>query len=216
MFGDYTISLASRHPSSFDLLDDDEFFLRCSRPVSPRTTMTSDPSGCLSVAQLSASFGQQSLDCAQARDGDRMSAAESAAQLESVMASPMSYCWAPQPRRRAQRQRDVRMQCDPLHLRSISELVQRMVDAKDQCTINAVDTTESLPSCPSSPGQDDMDAMSPARSDSMSTSSRSSSRPASWALSRDNSLRHRPSDLPSLTLTATQDHRVRKRKHRRG
>lgn len=42
---------------------------------------------------------------------------------------------------RSQRQRAVRDQCSSSHLREISELVQRMIDNEDQCSVSSVNLT---------------------------------------------------------------------------
>jgi len=143
-FGDYSIEVASCHPSSLSNYEDnvsasssDPF--AASGLLSPRDTRTSYPVEFANMSNLAREFGLQSLDAsappASSNEDYTLSSTHQYNQppsptRRSPPGSPRALpCW----RRRAQRQRDLHLQSDPSHLRSIRELVERMVSDGDQC-----------------------------------------------------------------------------------
>lgn len=144
-FGDYSIASASSHPSSLSYRDQDDSAtsnpLLASGPLSPCDTRTSYPIEFANMTNLARAFGLQQLgstDEDAQRNHDPLSSASLSRDQPSLTHSQPSAaprtppCW----RRRMQRQRDLHLQSDPSHLRSISELVERMVNEGSQCKTN--------------------------------------------------------------------------------
>jgi len=139
-FGDYSIETASCHPSSLVNYTDDvssSNSLSALGPLSPCDTRTSYPIEFANMSNLARAFGLQNLEASSAESSSDLdplqsssSTSESSANQTPSMLSPKTPpCW----RRRIQRQRDMHLQADPSHLRSISELVERMIDEGSQC-----------------------------------------------------------------------------------
>lgn len=132
MFDDYAIATASRHPSSLPCRD---MFGRST------TTMHHDATRAiprhLSISQLSQQFSEQRLyqDAALCVRSEPSKACY-ANDTDSSPTSAYVGCAIPS-KRRAKRQQGVRMLCDPSHLRSIQEMVERMVRSEDQCAVSA-------------------------------------------------------------------------------
>jgi len=161
-FGDYSIEVASCHPSSLSHYKDNVFStsdpFATPGPLSPRDTRTSYPIEFANMTNLAREFGLQSLDTSNSTSDCNDHYVVSSQQQYSQPPSPSRPaassslralpCW----KRRAQRQRDIHMQADPSHLRSIRELVERMVSDGDQCETThgsrptaIVTTTPSVP-----------------------------------------------------------------------
>jgi len=141
-FGDYSIETASCHPSSLVNHTDDVFAasnpLSALGPLSPRDTRTSYPVEFANMSNLARAFGLQNLetpsidsstDLEPLHSSSSTNESSSSNQVSSSTSPRTPPCW----RRRIQRQRDMYLQADPSHLRSISELVERMVDEGSQC-----------------------------------------------------------------------------------
>lgn len=161
MFGNYSISTASRHPSSLPFEDrtasatSDPYQLE--RSMSPFDKRTSSPAIAISISQLSQTFDRQRLNSYDADAVTRDSWTVPPYWSEGI--DEPSYVTDYQPpspstrsprcfSRRVQRQRDVRALCDPAHLRSISELVERMIDNGDQCGVSQPKVTMPVAASP--------------------------------------------------------------------
>lgn len=149
-FGDYSIETASCHPSALTRPEDDIFAPHTLdqplSPISPRKTRTSYPSDIINISHLTRQFGLQNLDntakehpmlspslieYTTAPDMSSHNGPLSPLRRGSVSAPRGSPCW----KRRMQRQSNSHLLTDPAHLRSISEMVQRMVESSDQCGV---------------------------------------------------------------------------------
>jgi len=138
-FGDYSIETASCHPSSFaNYTDDVSTASSVLGPLSPCDTRTSYPVEFANMSNLARAFGLQNLETPHTTSVTELDSLDpsslsnmpsSSAQLASSTTPRTPPCW----RRRVQRQRDMHLQADPAHLRSISELVERMVEEGSQC-----------------------------------------------------------------------------------
>jgi len=133
MFDNYSVATASRHPSSIPCRD--LTFPYCDSPRDfPRTA-----SRHISISQLSQRFSEQQLHhdamphvrsepCTTSkmdRRGSSFADGPGGTHVGTATASS----------RRLQRQVGVRMLCDASHLRSIQEMVGRMVHSESQCVV---------------------------------------------------------------------------------
>jgi len=168
MFGNYSIATASCHPSSLPFADDESDYTsdpyQLERARSPYDRRTSNPSISLSISQLSQTLGRQQLN---SYDTDAIvqgswtnvsskwsEAVDDDSSYVGTSEAPFSSARVPRClTRRVQRQRDVRALCDPAHLRSISELVERMITNGDQCGVSQVNVASPIASAPS-PGEE--------------------------------------------------------------
>jgi len=132
MFGDYSVATASRHPSSLPCRED---FISGPHHESPRNYATVCPRY-ISISQLSQRFSEQRLQ-QDAALNIRSEPSERSNDTDSVEALARSYIGSAVPsRRRQRRQQGVRMLCDLSHLRNIQDMVERMVQSKDQCAVS--------------------------------------------------------------------------------
>ncbi|GAB7353246.1 hypothetical protein MBLNU459_g3756t1 [Dothideomycetes sp. NU459] len=138
MFGNYSVATASRHPSSLPCNDDYETF--DAPPVDARCVAQNTFARQLSITQLSQRFSEQRLHQDtpfSIRSNPFASSCDASSDADfSEPLSPRSYVGSMAPsKRRTRRQEGVRMLCDPAHLRSIQEMVDRMIQTEDQCAV---------------------------------------------------------------------------------
>ena len=223
LFGDYSIETASCHPSSLfrdrDNIDDvfsDPF--QPVPPISPRDNKTSYPLALANMTALTREFSLQKLDRRASTEAE--SHYTFASDERSEPSSPTSSrflpsrsapCW----RRRMQRQSDSRLQCDPSHLRSISELVERMIDSGDQCGISMPKRFKIVPppiSTTAADEDDEDEESDPSTPRSLSSTSSNGARVPNTFTFDSFTLSHRRS---SEALGPMRDSRVQKSRHRR-
>ncbi|KAK6007209.1 hypothetical protein QM012_006217 [Aureobasidium pullulans] len=129
MFENYTVT-ASRHPSSLPLTCDGLF--------APEWTVPRTSSPCesqVSITQLSQQFSELRYT-SQPSFYSQHRASNADSELATTLSSA-DYVGSLSPsRRRAHRQHGARMLCDPSHLRSIQDMVDKMVQSGDQCAIS--------------------------------------------------------------------------------
>lgn len=136
MFGQYSVSTASRHPSSIPCrdLNTKSYTSRAGpRPV-PRP---------FSICQLSQRFSEQRLQhdaAATALIRSEPCDPALALELDETNADDQTSLYVGSAtgasRRRYQRQQGVRMLCDPSHLRNIQDMVERMISSESQCAVS--------------------------------------------------------------------------------
>lgn len=192
MFGNYSVATASRHPSSLPCNDDYEDF--GAPHVDVRCIVPKQFSGQMSITQLAQRFSEQRLhsDATLSIRSDpfaMMCDTSSDAGFDDLP-SPRSYIGSMQPsRRRTRRQEGVRMLCDPAHLRSIQEMVDRMIQTEDQCAVRStrsVSLTEDQ--SPNSEDDEGYNSLEHATARSNSSSSASSNSGLSYRRSADMSI----------------------------
>jgi len=130
MFENYTVT-ASRHPSSLPLSCDGLFGPDW---TVPRTSSPRDSH--ISITQLSQQFSEMRYT-SQPFLYPQHKPSNAEWELDSTLSSA-DYVGSLSPsRRRSHRQHGVRMLCDPSHLRSIQDMVDKMVQTGDQCAISS-------------------------------------------------------------------------------
>ncbi|KAG9948479.1 hypothetical protein KCU85_g4853, partial [Aureobasidium melanogenum] len=142
MFENYTVT-ASRHPSSLPLTCGDLF--GPDRTV-PRTSSPRDSQ--VSITQLSQQFSEMRYTSRPFFHAQQPFS-DAKCELDSTL-SPSDYVGSlSSSRRRSYRQHGVRMLCDPSHLRSIQDMVDRMVKSGDQCAISPPRVSSAYDAMPS-------------------------------------------------------------------
>ncbi|PNS19465.1 hypothetical protein CAC42_7309 [Sphaceloma murrayae] len=229
-FGDYSIETASCHPSSLTAHEDDVFAPSTFPPPSPMSSRgagTSNPSSYVNVTNLSRVFSLQTLDTP-TMDSDINShlshdySAPSPTHLQvpssplrrtSISSSRTAPCW----KRRMQRQRDIRLLSDESHLKSIAELVERMVDSSDQCGVITRRDADLTPT-PATPvfddGEDYFDSSDSGSPRSLSSSS-GGRRPSYFNADFVSPTQRRTAEAGSLSMTF-HNSKVQKTRARRG
>lgn len=141
MFENYSVATASRHPSSLPCNDNYDDFV--APPVDARSIAQRAFAHQLSITQLSQRFGEQRLHQdapLSIRSDPFASIRDTPSDLDADfldLPSPRSYVGSMAPsKRRSRRQEGVRMLCDPAHLRSIQEMVDKMIQNQDQCAVS--------------------------------------------------------------------------------
>ncbi|KAL1304533.1 hypothetical protein AAFC00_003515 [Neodothiora populina] len=145
MFGSYGIATASRHPSSLPCHEEDYPGPTLTCHSSLRETRTG-PSQRPSISQLALRFSEHSLhhlatpiarsEPSQIDLVDDIFSCAPRQQRRYVGSSAPSG-------RRVSRQQGVRLLCDPSHLRSIQEMVEKMIRSEDQCSVSSSSTLAS-------------------------------------------------------------------------
>lgn len=139
MFGDYSVATASRHPSSLPCNDNYEAF--GAPQVDALCIAQRAFASQLSITQLSQRFSEQRLhqDAPLSIRSDPFASASSDTDADFLdLPSPRSYVGSLGfSRKRSRRQEGVRMLCDPAHLRSIQEMVEKMIQNQDQCAVSS-------------------------------------------------------------------------------
>ncbi|PSK53157.1 hypothetical protein B9Z65_3357 [Elsinoe australis] len=230
-FGDYSIETASCHPSSLTAHGDDVFAPSAfppPSPMSPRDNRTSSPTAYVNITHLARAFSLQTLDTSRidaevssslssdfsAPSPTRLQVPSSPLRRTSVSSSRTAPCW----KRRMQRQRDIHLLADESHLKSIAELVERMVDSNDQCGVvnrREVDLTPT-PATPLVEDGDDYFGSSDSGSPrSLSSSSSNGRRPSYFNTDFVSPTQRRTAESGSLSMTF-HNSKVQKSRARRG
>lgn len=197
-------------------------------PRSPRDMSRSYPTMLANVTDLARCFSLQSLDPATSEADDGLGApfeystsgsshhlqVPSPLRRASVSMSRSPPCW----KRRMQRQSNIRLLTDPAHLRSISEMVERMIDNKDQCGV--VERERDTIPTPATPLADDedFDSCDSGSPRSMSSSSSAGRRPSYFNAEFGGSSQRRSFDPmgPQCSKDSRiQKSRVNRHSHRR-
>ncbi|KAF4553356.1 Hypothetical protein D9617_7g030830 [Elsinoe fawcettii] len=229
-FGDYSIETASCHPSSLTAHEDDVFAPTtfAPQPLSPRDTRTSYPSAIVNVTDLARQFSLQDLErpsidvqITSSLAPEHTSSSPTHLQVpssplrRSSLSSPRTApCW----KRRMHRHSATRLLADESHLKSISELVERMVESNDQCGVISRREADLTPT-PATPYTYDGDDYFGSSSDSgsprsLSSSSSNGRRPSYFNAEFSPSYR-RPVEAGSLSMSF-KDSKVHKSRARRG
>ncbi|KAF2150632.1 hypothetical protein K461DRAFT_280624 [Myriangium duriaei CBS 260.36] len=228
-FGDYSIETASCHPSSLTIPEDEVYAPNTLPPQisprSPRDSTTSYPTSIANVTDLARQFSLQNLEPPGLDNDDGRNESfdyssspgqhlqvPSPLRRTSVSMARSPPCW----KRRMQRQSNIRLLTDPSHLRSISEMVQRMVESEDQCGV--VKREPDLTPTPATPftEDDDFDSCDSGSPRSLSSSSSNGRRPSYFNADFSSPLQRRNFDPTSLSHSL-KDSRVQKnRAARRG
>lgn len=199
-FGDYSIESASCHPSSIRVHDDrytptsNDSTLAQFSPGDTREPLQSRAQLTINMSALTKDFGLQSLVLEPQNDMHTAKPSLPSLRTSSSVNTPRATpCW----RRRLQRERDVRLQADATHLRSIRRLVTDMVDKQDQCGVSHVSGVAALLSplsiCDADSEDDDCsDLSSPS---SIRSRDSCGTRPSGFALSSAGSSARRSVDF---------------------
>ncbi|KAG8624522.1 hypothetical protein KVT40_007589 [Elsinoe batatas] len=227
-FGDYSIETASCHPSSMSRQEDHVFAPTTfvPQPLSPRDMRTSYPSAVVNITDLARQFSLQDLErpsidvhftTSFAPDNNlpspsHLQVPSSPLPRTSLSTPRTAPCW----KRRMHRHSATRMLADETHLKSIAELVERMVDSNDQCGVTHRRDTDLTPT-PGTPlvddAEDDFDSSDSGSPRSLSSSSSNGRRPSYFNADFSPSYR-RPVEAGSLSMSFKESkfHKTRARR----
>lgn len=133
MFTDYIITTASRHPSSLPCREDLSPSPAYIQQVPAHNQTRAFPRH-MSISQLAQRFSEQRLHHGSSPDV-RSDPFQADPMQSAKLVEPFYVGGATASAKRTQRQQGVRLLCDPSHLRSIQDMVERMVHEEEQCSV---------------------------------------------------------------------------------